>query len=58
MFDHLVEQNNLKKAFEDNGLTDIDMLFIKEMIAGPPSSTRDSEVRGNKYITLKSTKCQ
>ena len=47
MFDHLVKQNNLEQAFEDQGLTDIDMKFIKEIIKGPPSSTTGSEVREN-----------
>lgn len=35
MLDHLVEENGLKPEFKRYGLGDRDMVFIKEVIAGP-----------------------
>ena len=37
MFDHMIKKNNLKPVLEQYGLTDKDILFIKEQIAGPRS---------------------
>lgn len=36
MFDHMVEVNELKPSFETYGLTENDVIFIKELIAGSP----------------------
>lgn len=36
MFDYMVENNHLQEEFKKYGLTDVDMKFIKEQIAGPP----------------------
>ena len=35
MFDHMLESNFLKGEFYERGLTDTDIQFIKEQIAGP-----------------------
>ena len=35
MLDHLIEANHLRPAFAKYGLTDNDLLFIKELIDGP-----------------------
>ena len=34
MFDHMVKVNNLQPTFEKYGLTEDDMIFIKELITG------------------------
>ena len=34
MLDYLIEDNNLKEILLQEGITDQDILFIKEMIAG------------------------
>ena len=46
MLDHLISSNNLWTAFEDYGLTQTDLVFIKELIVGPlePKEEEDSEV--------------
>ena len=41
MFDHMIEDNNLLKHFREWELNDTDLIFIKEMINGCPS-TNDS----------------
>ena len=38
MLDYLIEDNNLKDVLRQEGISDKDILFIKEMIAGPMSS--------------------
>lgn len=38
MFDHLVKENNLMDFFRKFGITDEDLIFVKEVIAGPISS--------------------
>lgn len=38
MFDHLVKENNLKPMMEKYNLSDTDLKFIKEQIAGPSGS--------------------
>lgn len=35
MFEHMLEENNLLKEFENHGLKDRDITFIKEQITGP-----------------------
>ena len=34
MFDHLLKVNNLIPVFQENGLNDKDIIFIKELIYG------------------------
>ena len=36
MFDHMLTSNSLKGEFEKYGLTEQDIIFIKEQIVGPP----------------------
>ena len=38
MLDYLIEDNNLKDVLRQEGISDKDILFVKEMIAGPMSS--------------------
>lgn len=38
MFDHLIEENGVMKYFKYWGLNETDLIFIKEMIAGPATS--------------------
>lgn len=38
MFEHLVKENNLEPMMEYYGLSDTDLQFIKEQIAGPSGS--------------------
>ena len=47
MFDHLVQVNNMQEHFTQYGFTDKDILFIKELIAGPQDFTSKDKV---KYI--------
>lgn len=35
MFDHLIQVNDLQSTFDQYGITDIDLVFVKEQIAGP-----------------------
>ena len=35
MFDHLIEVNKLKREFDQYGITEKDLKFVKEQIAGP-----------------------
>ena len=35
IFEHLVETNDLMETFENVGLDDTDLIFIKELIYGP-----------------------
>ena len=44
MFDYLVEVNNIKQQFLKFGLTDDDMVFIKELIAGPQDESCADQV--------------
>ena len=44
MFEHLLEVNNLKPTFEEHGLNETDINFIKEQIAGPLQSEMCSQV--------------
>ena len=42
MFDHMLKVNKpLRKKFDDYGLGDSDILFIKEQIAGPNTKAED-----------------
>ena len=43
MFDYMIESNNLKDVFEDYGLNEQDLTFIKEQIKGPIKN-RSAEV--------------
>lgn len=43
MFQHLLESNNLKVEFERCGLSEIDVIFIKEQIEGPRKSEMSSQ---------------
>lgn len=46
MFDHLVKENNLMPLMKKYGLSENDLNFIKEQIAGPLGTTdsKDSKV--------------
>lgn len=46
MFDHMLEENNLREEFIKYGLNEQDITFIKEQIAVPP---KESEVVSNIY---------
>ena len=50
MLDYLIEDNNLNDVLRQEGISDKDILFIKEMIAGPMSS-----ITGNHCFKLLST---
>ena len=43
MFDHLLSENGLGPEFERFGLTEEDIVFIKEQIAGPLESVMCSQ---------------
>lgn len=43
MFEHLLKENDIHKEFEKYGLTNTDILFIKELIGGPPTSEMCSQ---------------
>ena len=43
MFDHLIEENNLRPEFEKYGLRENDIVFVKEQIAGPLQSEMCSQ---------------
>ena len=35
MLHHLLNENNLWSSFKENGLDDVDLIFINELIYGP-----------------------
>ena len=35
MFDHLIQVNDLQSSFHQYDITDTDLAFVKEQIAGP-----------------------
>ena len=35
MFDHLIKVNDLQSSFDQYGISDTDLMFVKEQIAGP-----------------------
>ena len=43
MLDHLLEENELRLEFRRYGLNERDIVFIKEMIAGPLQEHREEE---------------
>ena len=43
MLDYLLEENGLRPEFRRYGLNERDIVFIKEMIAGPLQEHRDEE---------------
>ena len=45
MLDHLLEENKLKKNFEQYGLKEQDIVFIKEMILGRPLCDQEKKER-------------
>jgi len=48
MFEHLLEENNLRPVFESYRLTPSDIIFIKEQIAGP----FDEEITRQVYVVI------
>ena len=44
MFEYLLESNNLKPEFERCGLSETDIKFIEEQIAGPLASEMCSQL--------------
>ena len=56
MFRHLLQQNNLDEVFREHGLTEPDIVFIEEQIAGPRnSSSTVSSIFKRSYIWRKKT---
>lgn len=54
MFEHIIEENNLKENFLEHNLKNQDIIFIKELIAGPlKRSTDNTEVRIKRSYALK-----
>jgi len=43
MFDHMIKENGLRPLFHAVGLQDVDITFIKEMIAGPMANSSAKE---------------
>ena len=43
MLDHLITANKLWPAFTRHGLTEVDLIFIKELIVGPLKEEDDDE---------------
>ncbi|KAL4234945.1 SAM domain and HD [Mactra antiquata] len=43
MFHYMLEENNLKEEFEKAGLTDKDIVFIEEQVAGPKKLSDNKE---------------
>lgn len=43
MFEHLLKENFIHEEFEKYGLTEMDIIFIKEQIAGPLNSEMCSQ---------------
>lgn len=41
MFDYLIEENELRTEFERFGLTEEDITFVKEQIAGPVKKNKN-----------------
>lgn len=46
MFDHLIESNHLRPHFDQEGLNEEDIIFIKEQIRGPVESELQSQAQG------------
>lgn len=46
MLDHLLEENNLRLEFSRYGLHEQDIVFIKEIIAGPLRDKEEQEDEG------------
>ncbi|XP_071173860.1 deoxynucleoside triphosphate triphosphohydrolase SAMHD1-like isoform X2 [Mytilus edulis] len=44
MFDYLIEENELRKEFERFGLTEQDITFVKEQIAGPLKKNKNEKL--------------
>ena len=44
MFDHMVKVNNLLPSFTEYNLTEKDVIFIKELIAGTALDTNSTQV--------------
>ena len=51
MFEFLVESNNLWKEFEKYGLQKQDLIFIKELIAGPLVEPKGKVLYGTEEFT-------
>lgn len=54
MFDHLVKDNNLEPVMEKYGLSNADLNFIKEQIAGPLNSTDSQDTVESYYLFIHS----
>ena len=47
MLDYIITDNNLMPIFEDHGLTEQDIIFVKELIYGPFQQGSDNDNDGN-----------
>ena len=47
MFDHLIDSNNLRPLLLQNGLSDNDLIFIKELIVGPPLAANCDDIQSS-----------
>ena len=52
MFDHLIQVNDLQSAFDQYGITDTDLVFVKEQIAGPIDTEQCSSQMESVSISL------
>lgn len=50
MFDHLLEVNNLSEEFKKYNLSESDLTFIKEQIAGPKRV--DGDINDVRFLTV------
>ena len=48
MFDHLIKVNDLQSLFDQYGITEDDLVFVKEQIAGP----KDTEQCGSQMQSV------
>jgi len=52
MFDHMLTSNSLRGEFDKYGLTEQDIIFIKEQIAGPPKNNEKVVLTKNTENTV------
>ena len=52
MFDHLIQVNDLQSAFDQYDITDTDLVFVKEQIAGPIETEQCSSQKQSVSISL------
>ena len=52
MFDHLIQVNDLQSSFDQYGITDTDLAFVKEQIAGPIDTEQCSSQMQSVSVTI------